>query len=71
MSVHAWARKALAQQLEEARQAGFEEVLALRALLGVVVERSSQRRDNEDLRQELSFLAENLDADRDYGFMRP
>lgn len=71
MSVHAWARKALAQQLEEARQAGFEEVLALRALLGVVVERSSQRRDSEDLRQELSFLAENLDADRDYGFMRP
>jgi hypothetical protein len=71
MSVHTWARKALAQQLDEARQAGFEEVLALRALLGVLVEHSSQNRDCEDLRQELMFLAENLDAERDYGFMRP
>ena len=71
MSVHTWARKALAQQLDEARLAGFEEVLALRALLGVLVERSSQSRDCEDLRQELLFLADNLDAERDYGFMRP
>ena len=71
MSVHTWARKALAQQLDEARLAGFEEVLALRALLGVLVEHSSQARDCEDLRQELLFLAENLDAERDYGFMRP
>jgi len=71
MSVHTWARKALEQHLDEARQAGFEEVLALRALLGVLVERSSQSRDCEDLRQELLFLADNLDAERDYGFMRP
>ncbi|MBF7730261.1 hypothetical protein [Pseudomonas sp. N040] len=71
MSVHGWARQVLAQQLEEARAAGFDEALALRALLGVLVERSSQVRDCEDLRQELLFLAENLDAERDYGFMRP
>ena len=71
MSVHTWARKALEQRLDEARQAGFEEALAVRALLGVLVERSSQSRDCEDLRQELLFLADNLDAERDYGFMRP
>lgn len=71
MSIHEWARQALAQQLQQARDAGFDEALALRALLGVLVEHSSQMRDCEDLRQELLFLAENLDPERDYGFMRP
>ena len=71
MSIHVWARHALQQTLDEARQAGYEEAIALRALLGVLVESSSQVRDREDLRQELIFLAENLDDERDYSFMRP
>lgn len=71
MSIHSWARQALTQQLEAARQAGFDEALALRAMLGVLVEHSSQTRDCDDLRQELLYLADNLDSDRDYCFMRP
>lgn len=71
MSIHVWARQELAQLLEEGKQAGFEEGLLLRAMLGVLVEQSSQSRDCEDLRQELMFLADNLDAERDYSFMRP
>lgn len=71
MSIHGWARQSLAQQLDEARQAGFDELLALRALLGVLVERSGQLRSSEDLRQELLFLADNLDDECDYSFMRP
>lgn len=71
MNVHQWARQVLVQQLDEAGKAGFEESLALRALLGILVERSSQVREVDDLRQELLFLAENLDVERDYSFMRP
>jgi hypothetical protein len=71
MSIHVWARQALRQALDEAGKAGHEESLALRALLGVLVERSSEIRGGEDLRQELLFLADNLDGERDYSFMRP
>jgi flagellar biosynthesis/type III secretory pathway protein FliH len=71
MNVHQWARQALAQQLDEAGKAGFEEALALRALLGILVEHSSQVREVDDLRQELLFLADNLNVERDYSFMRP
>ena len=38
MSIHVWARQELAQLLEEGKQAGFEEGLLLRAMLGVLVE---------------------------------
>jgi hypothetical protein len=71
MNIHAWARQALVQELDAGQQAGFEETLMLRALLGVLVERSSQIREADDLRQELLFLADNLDDQRDYSFMRP
>jgi hypothetical protein len=36
-----------------------------------VVERSRGERDAKDLAAELQFLADNLDDERDYGFMRP
>lgn len=71
MTLHQWARAALAQQLESARDSGLDETLALRALLSVLVERSAQVRDVVDLAHELQFLADNLDGERDYSFMRP
>jgi hypothetical protein len=71
MGIHDWARLVLEQSLSEAKQNGQAEELALRALLSAVVERSAGLRSAEDLAQELTFLADNLDPDRDYGFMRP
>lgn len=71
MGVHDWARDALEQTLNRARQAQLDEALVLRALLGVLVERSKATRPLNDLAGELHFLAENLDDGRDYLFMRP
>ena len=71
MGIHDWARSALQQSLSEAKQNGLDEALALRALLSAVVERSTRLRSAEDLAQELIYLAENLDPEQDYGFMRP
>lgn len=71
MSVHEWARHEVEQSLQRASEQGFEPALGLRALLSAVVQRSSCERDVADLAAELQFLAENLDDQRDYGFMRP
>jgi len=50
---------------------GFDPGLSLRALLSAIVQQSKTVRSAEDLADELSFLAENLDDQQDYGFMRP
>lgn len=71
MGIHDWARAALEQSLAAVKQDGIDEGMALRALLSAVVERSAGLRSVEDLAQELHFLADNLDPERDYGFMRP
>lgn len=71
MSVHTWAKQTLQHSLEAAGAEGYEPALALRALLSAVVEQSKEHRSPADLVQELQFLADNLDDDRDYGFMRP
>jgi len=71
MGGYAWAREALERELELARTAGLDEAMALRTLLSAVVERSKQTRSLADLAQELTFLADNLDEERDYAFMRP
>ena len=71
MGAHEWARGAIDKALSEARQAGLDEALVLRALLSALVERSKASRAMSDLAQELQFLAENLDDGRDYMFMRP
>lgn len=71
MGIHDWARSVLAHNLIDAKQNGLAEELALRALLSAVVERSTRLRSAEDLAQELIYLADNLDPDQDYGFMRP
>ncbi|MDT4845468.1 hypothetical protein FQZ97_794560 [compost metagenome] len=71
MGIHDWARLALERSLNDAKDGGFAEELVLRALLSAVVERSAGLRSAEDLAQELVFLANNLDPEQDYSFMRP
>lgn len=71
MSVYEWARQELRKSLDVAQEVGFDPGLSLRALLSAVVQQSKAVRSVEDLADELQFLAENLDEDEDYGFMRP
>lgn len=71
MGVHEWARHELASSLVRAEEQGFDTLLSLRALLSAVVARNAELRTVTDLAQELEFLADNLDSERDYAFMRP
>ncbi|WP_339413887.1 hypothetical protein [Pseudomonas sp. EA_35y_Pfl2_R5] len=71
MGGHQWARQAIEQSLQGVEAQGFDQAMALRALLSAVVERSRAARSAADLAAELQFLADNLDDDRDYSFMRP
>ncbi|MGE6792645.1 hypothetical protein ACQKFS_11535 [Pseudomonas guineae] len=71
MGVHQWARQAIEQSLQGVEAQGFDQAMALRALLSAVIERSRAARSAADLAAELQFLAENLDDERDYSFMRP
>mgnify|MGYP006164691111 FL=1 len=71
MGVHQWARQAIEQSLQDVEAQDFDQAMALRALLSAVVERSRAGRSAADLAAELQFLADNLDDERDYSFMRP
>lgn len=71
MSIHSWAEERLQELLVEAEAAGQDPQLVLRALLSAVVRANAQVRTQEDLGHELHFLADNLDDERDYSFMRP
>jgi hypothetical protein len=71
MGVHQWARQIVERSLQGVEAQDFDQSMALRALLSAVVERSRAGRSAADLAAELQFLAENLDDERDYSFMRP
>lgn len=71
MSVHQWAAEQVRNTLEAGQAQGYDPLMVMRALLSQVVEQSKECRSAGDLAQELQFLAENLDDDRDYAFMRP
>lgn len=71
VSIHHWARARLEEDLQAAEAQGFERLLVLRALLSEVVQQNSLLREPLELAHELQFLADNLDAERDYAFMRP
>ncbi|WP_395505837.1 hypothetical protein [Ectopseudomonas hydrolytica] len=71
MSIHSWARAVLKVDLQDAEDQGFDPVPALRALLAEVVQMNKELRDPEELAHELQFLADNLDDELDYAFMRP
>ena len=71
MGVHQWARQVIEQSLQGVEAQGFDRAVALRALLSAAIERSQATRSSTDLAAELLFLADNLDDERDYSFMRP
>jgi hypothetical protein len=71
MSVYEWARQELRRSQDAAQEIGFDPGLTLRAMLSAVVQQSKGVRSFEDLADELQYLAENLDDQQDYGFMRP
>lgn len=71
MGVYEWARQEVERSLQQAQQQGHTPLMSLRALLSVVVQRQLELRSVEDLAAELLFLADNLDEERDYSFMRP
>jgi len=71
MSIHSWARSVLQDDLHDAEAQGYERVMALRALLSEIVQQNKALRDAQELAHELQFLADNLDDERDYTFMRP
>jgi hypothetical protein len=71
MGVYLWVRQEVEQSLQAAQMQGLDEAIVLRALLSAVVERSKATRGLADLAAEQQFLAENLDDERDYSFMRP
>ncbi len=64
-----FAREGLRELLSKSDEA--DRAMRLRALLSAIVELNRAERDAGDLASELQFLAENLDDQRDYAFMRP
>jgi hypothetical protein len=71
MGVHQWARQVIEQSLLDEDAQSFDQAMALRALLSAVIERNRAVRSAADLAAELQFIADNLDDERDYSFMRP
>ncbi|AZE87518.1 hypothetical protein C4J97_0800 [Pseudomonas orientalis] len=71
MSVYEWARQELRRSQDAAQEIGFDPGLTLRAMLSAVVQQSKGVRSFEDLADELQYLAENLDDQQEYIFMRP
>ncbi|AQZ94648.1 hypothetical protein ACFSB1_15465 [Halopseudomonas phragmitis] len=71
MSVYALAKTVVEQGVEQAREAGYGEQDLARALMNEVIAIYKRERSLADIAHELQFLAENLDEDQDYAFMRP
>ena len=57
--------------LAEADAAGLSHDVVGRALINQVIELYRQTRSIDDIASELTFLADNLDPDEEYAFMRP
>lgn len=71
MSVYKLAEKIINDGIEQAQQAGYGEQELARALMTEVLNVYKRGRTMTDIAHELNFLAENLDEDTDYAFMRP
>lgn len=57
--------------LAEADAAGLSHDVVGRMLINQVIELYRQTRSIDDIASELTFLADNLDPDEEYAFMRP
>lgn len=71
MSVYKLAASAMQQAIAQAAEAGYGEQDMARALMAEVIAVYKRARTPADITHELQFLAENLDEDQDYAFMRP
>lgn len=64
-------RRHFANLLEEARGLGTPDDVIGRLVLNEVIELWRQQRGIEDIAGQLKFIADNLDPDLEYEFMRP
>lgn len=71
MSVYKLAAKVMQQALEQAAAEGYSEQELARGLMTEVLNAYKRERSITDIAHELQFLAENLDEDEEYAFMRP
>jgi len=65
------AQNAIAAGLKEIEKAGLSEDAFARALINEAIGISRRTRSVSDIASELEFIAENLDDDQEYTFMRP
>ena len=65
------AKRHLATLMGEARAAGLPDDVVGRSLLNELVTLFLSQRSPEDVARELVFVAENLDPETDFTFMRP
>lgn len=71
MSAYKIAQQVMAEAIEKAAAAGHDEQALARALMSEVIAVYKKGRSHADISSELDFLANNLDDDQDYAFMRP
>ncbi|WP_341708326.1 hypothetical protein [Halopseudomonas sp.] len=71
MSAYKIAQQVMAEAIEKAAAAGYDEQALARALMSEVIAVYKKGRTQQDIASELSFLASNLDDDEEYAFMRP
>ena len=71
MSVYKLAAQLMQDNLATAQVQGFNEQELAKALMNEVIAVYRRERSISDIAHELHFLAENLDEDADYAFMRP
>ena len=70
-AVHEVVNRHVEALLDEAEAQQLPADTVARALLNKVIEIYRRQRSIEDVRSELEFVAETLDDDTDFAFMRP
>ncbi len=65
------AKQSIAEGLKRIEEAGLSEDAFARALINEAIGVSRRTRSVGDIASELEFIAENLDEDQEYTFMRP
>ena len=70
-AVHEAVNRHVEALLDEAKAQQLPADTVARALLNKVIEIYRRQRSVEDVRSELEFVAETLDDDTDFAFMRP
>ena len=71
MSVYKLAAALMQDNIARAQAEGFTDQALARAMISEIIAVYRRERTQADIAHELQFLAENLDEDADYAFMRP